>query len=187
MTTCPSPIQHNALAQAIEASLRTIPDYPKPGIQFKDMTTLLTDGSLFKQCIDALAHEVRGLDAQAILGVEARGFIVGAAAAYALGLPFVPVRKQGKLPAATFKQTYELEYGHDTLELHQQALPAGHRVVIMDDLLATGGTVRATCQLAQQAELNVVGALFVMELNALAGRQVLADHVPNVVSLLPIA
>jgi adenine phosphoribosyltransferase len=178
MLTSAPLLSPTALAQRLADMIRTIPDYPKPGIQFKDITTVLADGELFQQVNRALAQQAQALGAQAILGIEARGFILGAAVAHELGLPFVPVRKQGKLPAKVYRQTYALEYGEDTLELHQEALPAQTKVVILDDLLATGGTVKASLALAQQANLNVVGALFVVELDFLHGREAIQQASP---------
>ena len=149
---------------------------PKPGISFKDITTLLKDGQAYKAAIDALVDKVRELKADVIVGPEARGFLLGAPVAYALGIGFVPVRKPGKLPGETVSETYELEYGTDTLEVHADAILPGQRVAIVDDLLATGGTTSATVRLIEKTGAKVVGISFLIELSFLEGRKKLEDY-----------
>lgn len=160
----------------IQDRMRDIPDYPKPGVVFKDITPLLADDVAFGSVIDALvAHHGRGA-VDKVLGVEARGFIVAAPVAYHFGAGFVPVRKQGKLPADTYSAGYELEYGTETLEIHQDALRPGERVLIVDDVLATGGTARAAAQLARRGGAEVVGVSVLVELSFLEGRLKLPDE-----------
>jgi len=155
--------------------IRDIPDYPKPGITFKDITPLLADGDAFGACVSELACHMPS-DASLIVGVESRGFLFGAALAQLTGLGFVPVRKPGKLPADVHAIDYELEYGMDRLEIHRDALGHGQKVVIVDDLLATGGTAKATLDLVvNQLGADVVACLFVIELAFLGGRKQLAD------------
>ena len=151
--------------------IRNIPDFPKPGIQFKDITTLLKNGPAFQEIINGWRDRYVGMNVDAIVGAEARGFVFGGALAYALGLPFVPVRKPGKLPAATLAETFELEYGTDTLEIHKDALNPGDRVVLIDDLLATGGTMEAVIKLVERLGVEVVEIAFVVELPPLKGRE----------------
>ncbi len=156
--------------------IRTVPDFPQKGILFRDITTLLKDRGAFKGVIDAL-HEryvSRGVDL--IVGVESRGFILGGALAYRLGVGFVPVRKPGKLPAQTIRAEYELEYGRDTLEVHQDAIRNGDKVLVLDDLLATGGTALATCQLVRKLGGVVVEVAFLIELLDLKGREKLEGY-----------
>jgi len=154
----------------LKGLIREIPDWPRPGILFYDITTLLKDKVGFRQLIDGLADHYAGEVLDRVLGIEARGFIFGPALAYRLGTGFVPVRKPSKLPAETARVTYELEYGTDALEIHRDAIRPGDRVLIVDDLLATGGTARACARLARQLGANVVGAAFVVELEFLGGR-----------------
>lgn len=154
--------------------IRDIPDYPKPGIVFKDITPLLADGDAFGACISALACHVPN-DATLIVGVESRGFLFGAALAQLTGLGFVPVRKPGKLPADVHAIEYELEYGMDRLEIHRDALNHGQKVVLVDDLLATGGTAKATLDLINRLGADVVACLFVIELSFLKGRESLGE------------
>lgn len=156
--------------------IRVIEDFPKPGISFKDITSLLKSGETYHQAIDALADRVRPWKPELILGPEARGFLLGAPLAYALGVGFVPVRKPGKLPGETVSETYELEYGTDTLEVHAADLHAGQRIAIVDDLLATGGTMLATARLAEKAGAEVVGMSFLIELSELGGREKLKNY-----------
>ena len=154
--------------------IRDIPDFPKPGIVFKDISPLLANGSAFSACTSELSiHMPNNIDA--IVGIESRGFLFGAALAQLTGVGFVPIRKPGKLPADTHSIEYELEYGTDTLEIHRDALSAGHNVVVIDDLLATGGTAAATVKLIEKLGANVAACMFVVELDFLNGRQKLGD------------
>jgi adenine phosphoribosyltransferase len=156
--------------------IREIPDFPKPGILFYDITTLLKDKTGLATLIDALAEYYLEKKVDLVLGIEARGFIFGPALAYRLNAGFVPVRKPKKLPADTHKVTYQLEYGSDSLELHKDAVVKGQRVIIVDDLLATGGTAAATVQLARQAGAEIAGLGFVVELDFLSGRKKLDGY-----------
>jgi adenine phosphoribosyltransferase len=166
----------------LSSKIRAIPDFPVDGIVFRDITTLLADGDAFHSAVDAMYGEVRGLDVELVVGMESRGFIFAAPLAYLLGVGLVPVRKLGKLPAETIAVEYELEYGTNTLEIHRDALHPGQRVLIVDDLLATGGTVAATVDLVRQLGGVVVGAAFLIELAALGGRSRMDSH--PVISLL---
>ena len=150
--------------------IREVPDYPKPGILFYDVTTLLKDKQGLHALIDSLCNHYTGKHIDIVVGIEARGFIFAPALAYRLGAGFVPVRKPKKLPAKTAKVSYELEYGTDTLEIHEDAIQSGQRVLVCDDLLATGGTASATVKLARQLGGNVAGAAFAVELSFLNGR-----------------
>ncbi len=154
--------------------IRDIPDFPKPGIVFKDITPLLANGSAFGTSVSGLACQMPA-DVDAIIGIESRGFIFGAALAQQTGLGLIPVRKPGKLPADVHGVDYELEYGMDRLEIHRDAVSSGHRVVIVDDLLATGGTMHATIELIHQLGAEVAACLFVVELTFLNGRKRLQD------------
>ncbi len=162
--------------------IREVPGFPKPGILFYDITTLLKDKVGFARLIDALSEHYIGKEIDLVLGMEARGFIFGPALSYRLNAGFVPVRKPGKLPAATVKVSYELEYGSNTLEIHRDAIEKGQRVLIVDDLLATGGTAVATAKLASGLGAEIAGLAFVVELDFLKGREKLAGY--NVFSLL---
>ena len=153
----------------LKKHIRNIPDFPKPGILFKDITTLLKNKGAFKQAVDALAAKYKNKKIDLVVAVEARGFILGGAIAHRLGAGFVPVRKKGKLPYKTNSATYELEYGRDTLEIHHDAILSGERVLIVDDLLATGGTVEAVTDLIKQAKGKIVGIAFLIELKDLKG------------------
>jgi adenine phosphoribosyltransferase len=155
---------------ALKARIRHVPDFPKPGILFYDVTTLLRDPAGFRETVDALSAPFTGQGVQAVVGIESRGFILGAAVADRLGAGFVPVRKLGKLPARTIRATYDLEYGSDTLEIHEDGVERGQRVIIVDDLLATGGTARATVDLVRQSGGEILGLAFLIELGALGGR-----------------
>jgi len=168
--------------EELAAQIRDVPDFPKQGIVFKDITTLLNKGPAFRQAIDLLADRVREFEVDAVVGMESRGFIFAAPLAYLLGVGLVPVRKLGKLPAAVVSVEYELEYGSNTLELHVDALQPGQRVLIVDDLLATGGTVAATVELVERLEATVVAAAFLIELVFLNGRERLPDR--RVISLI---
>jgi adenine phosphoribosyltransferase len=150
--------------------IREVPDFPKPGILFYDITTLLKDKTGFRTVIDRMTEHVRPLKPDYVLGIEARGFIFAPALAYNLGAGFAPIRKPNKLPAAAERISYELEYGMDTLEIHKDAVPPGARVVIADDLLATGGTSLAAARLVEKLGGNVVGMAFMVELDFLKGR-----------------
>ena len=161
---------------SIRQMIRNIPDFPKPGIVFKDITPLLSDGNLFKRTIDILADRYRSQRIDMVLGIESRGFVIGAALAYQLGAGFCIVRKPGKLPYQTHKTSYALEYGTDSLEIHTDAISQNARVVIADDLLATGGTAAATAQLASQLGGTVVECAFVIELVFLKGRERVKPH-----------
>ena len=168
--------------EALKELVRTVPDFPKPGILFYDITTLLKDRVGFARLIDALSENYIGKEIDLVLGMEARGFIFGPALAYRLNAGFVPVRKPGKLPAETIKISYELEYGSNALELHKDAIERGQRILIVDDLLATGGTARATADLATALGAKIAGLAFVVELDFLNGREKLAGY--DVFSLL---
>jgi adenine phosphoribosyltransferase len=161
----------------LKALIRDIPDFPKPGILFRDITTLLRDRDGLRYTIDFLAQKCMDLDFQPdyVVGMESRGFIFGAPLAYKLEAGFVPVRKKGKLPAAVHQVEYELEYGTDMLEMHQDALHVGSRVLIVDDLIATGGTASATAQLLAKIGCELVGFGFIIELEDLQGRKNLPD------------
>jgi len=155
---------------------REVPDFPKPGINFYDITTLLKHPEGLRDTVDALAAEFEGQKIDSVIGVEARGFIFAPALAYHLGAGFVPVRKPKKLPAECVSISYDLEYGQDTLQIHRDAVGDGHRVIIADDLLATGGTARAVVDLVEQLGGTVVGLVFVVELEFLPGREKLAGY-----------
>ena len=158
----------------IAAVIRNIPDFPKPGIQFKDITTLLLNPEAFQQVVDTLVERYENNRPDAIVGVESRGFIFGSAMAYAMGIPFVLARKPGKLPGKTIKESFALEYGTDTVEMHEDAIQPGSRVLIVDDLLATGGTVAAVARLVERLGGAVMEAAFVVELPPLNGREKIA-------------
>src|SRR6266511_4814449 len=162
--------------------IRDISDFPKKGILFKDITTLLKDPVPYKQAIDQMTDHVRGYKPEIVIGMESRGFIFAAPIAYLLGAGFVPVRKLGKLPGEVISTEYDLEYGTNTLELHNDAIVAGERVLIVDDLLATGGTVSATINLVERLGGKVMAVAFLVELTALNGRERLGDY--EVVSLI---
>ncbi|HWX92909.1 MAG TPA: adenine phosphoribosyltransferase [Terriglobales bacterium] len=169
-------------SEQLKRLIREVPDFPKPGILFYDITTLLKDKTGFAQLIDLFSEHYIGKQIDLILGMEARGFIFGPALAYRLNAGFVPVRKPGKLPAATVKVEYELEYGSNALEVHKDAVQKGQRVLIVDDLLATGGTAEATARLATSLGGEIAGLAFVVELDFLNGREKLKPY--NVFSLL---
>ena len=155
--------------------IRDIPDFPKEGIIFKDITTLLKEKDAFKKSVDLLAQKFKKEKIEYVVGVEARGFIFGAAIAYKLGAGFIPVRKTGKLPHKTRKVSYELEYGTDELEIHEDAIPLKGRVLIIDDLLATGGTIKAVCDLVKEQGATIAGVAFLVELGFLKGKDKLKD------------
>jgi len=159
----------------LKEHIRDIPNFPKEGIIFKDISTLLKHPKAFGKSIDALAAEFKNSKAKYVVGVEARGFIFGAALAYKLGAGFIPVRKKGKLPYKTKSVTYQLEYGMDTLEIHEDAIAANSRVIVVDDLLATGGTVKAVIDLLKLQKAKIVGVAFLVELEFLKGKEKLKD------------
>jgi adenine phosphoribosyltransferase len=154
---------------------REIPDFPKKGIIFRDITTLLKNGTVFKQAIDRIASEYEPKIIDEIVCIDARGFLIGAALAYKMGCGVIPVRKSGKLPWKVNRKTYDLEYGKDTLEIHQDAFEPGQKVLIVDDVLATGGTAAAVVSLVREMHAEVVGATFLMELKDLKGKEKLKD------------
>lgn len=158
----------------IKSRIRTIPDFPKPGILFRDVTTLFQDPKGLRKAVDELVFHYAGEPIDKVAGIEARGFIVGAALAHQLSVGFIPLRKKGKLPRSTLSESYALEYGQDTIEMHEDAVKPGERVLLVDDLLATGGTALAGARLLRQVEgVQVVGAAFVVELPDLGGRAAL--------------
>ena len=157
-------------AEELRAKIREIPDFPKPGILFYDITTLLKDRVAYKESIDQMLAPYAGEQIDVVVGMESRGFIFSAAMAYQLGAGLVPVRKLGKLPAETITVEYALEYGSNTLEVHRDAIAPGQKVLIVDDLLATGGTVKGTIELVERLKGDVVGLAFLVELNSLKGR-----------------
>lgn len=168
--------------EELKESIRVIPDFPKKGILFRDITTLLRDARSFHRAVDYIAHRYIDKDIKYIVGIEARGFILGAALAYKLNKGIVLVRKPGKLPSNTIKVTYDLEYGQDSLEIHKDALNSGDRVIICDDVLATGGTVKATIELVEKLNASIYECVFLAELSALGGREKLKGY--DVFSLL---
>lgn len=159
----------------LAAALRTVPDFPAPGVQFKDLTPVLADPALFEELLAALAAPWADADVTHVVGVESRGYWFGAALAARLGAGFLPARKPGKLPGATLRETYALEYGEDAIELHADDLPAGARVLVHDDVIATGGTAAAACRLVASAGATVVGVSFAVEIAFLDGRAALPD------------
>lgn len=161
--------------ETLKSKIRDIVDFPKPGIVFKDITTLLRDASSFNRAVDLLGHRYLDQKVDVVLGIEARGFLIGAALAYKLNKGVILVRKPGKLPYKTHSATYELEYGTDTLEIHQDAIEPGQRVLIADDVLATGGTVRAVVDLVRRLGGEVVECAFLSELTFLKGRDKIVD------------
>ena len=160
----------------LEDYVISIPDFPKPGIIFRDITGILEDADGLKLAIDSLQKELEGLDFDVIAGTESRGFIFGMPLAYNLHKPFVPIRKKGKLPREVVRQSYDLEYGSATIEMHKDALKPGQKVVLVDDLIATGGTIEAAAKLVEQLGGEVVKMLFVMELAGLTGREKLSRY-----------
>jgi adenine phosphoribosyltransferase len=161
--------------EQIQSAIRTIPDFPQPGIQFRDITPVLADADLFRQVIDLLAEKTINFGAEKVVGIDARGFLFGAAVAYKLGLGFVPIRKKGKLPFKTIRFSYALEYGTADMEIHVDAVRPGEKIVLVDDLLATGGTAAAAAHLVQELGAKVAAALFFIELADLDGRKHLGD------------
>lgn len=167
----------------VKSKIRDIKDFPKEGIIFRDITTALKDAETLKVIVDYLCEQFKDIKIDYIAGIESRGFILGMPMAYKMGIGFVPVRKPNKLPAATYSQEYALEYGTDKIEIHQDAFPQGANVLVVDDLLATGGTAEAACKLVKKAGANLVGTAFLIELTALNGRDKLVDS-PKIVSML---
>ena len=161
---------------ALTAKIRDIPDFPEKGILFKDITPLIGDGPAFQAAVEGMAAPFKGLGVDAVVAIEARGYILGAPIATLLGTGFVPVRKVGKLPWRTYRVEYALEYGSATMEMHEDALLSGHRVLIVDDVLATGGTLAATIKLVEQAGAKVAGMAVLLEIGALDGRKNLAGY-----------
>lgn len=161
----------NSLTDELRAAIRAIPDYPKPGIVFRDITTLLQDARAFRRAVDALVHPYIGTGLDQVAGIEARGFILGGAIAHQLTSGFVSIRKKGKLPRETVRIAYSLEYGIDEMEMHRDALQPGEKVVIVNDLIATGGTAEAAVKLCQEIGADVVAACFVIDLPDLGGRK----------------
>jgi len=168
----------------LKSRIRTIPDFPKPGIQFRDITTLLKDPFGFRKLVDDLVQPFAGKRVDAVAGIEARGFIIGGAVAHQLSTGFIPVRKKNKLPWDTIGQDYELEYGTDRVEIHRDAVGEGETVLIVDDLLATGGTALATLDLLRQAGADIVGCSFVVDLPDLGGRKRLEEQGVSVLTLV---
>jgi adenine phosphoribosyltransferase len=168
--------------ESLKAAIRDVPDFPKKGIVFKDITTLLKDPARFRRAVDLLALLCGGEKADKVVAIESRGFILGSLLADRLGVGFVPVRKPGKLPARTLKASYELEYGTDSLEIHEDALARGERVLVVDDLIATGGTARAVGDLTEKLGASVAAYLFLVELTFLNGREKLKGQ--KVLSLI---
>jgi adenine phosphoribosyltransferase len=164
------------LAERLRAVVTDVPDFPREGVLFRDLTTLFGNGAAFHDAVEALAQAHRGQRVDLVVGVESRGFVVGGALAYALGTGFVPVRKQGRLPRETLSVSYQLEYGEGVLEIHRDAVAAGQRVLVVDDLLATGGTAAATVSLVEQLGGEVVGIAFLVELEALGGGRLLGER-----------
>jgi adenine phosphoribosyltransferase len=153
----------------LKASIRTIPDYPKPGIMFRDITTLLADARAFRRAIDELVQPYAGSKISKVAGIEARGFILGGAVAHQMSAGFIPIRKKGKLPHETVSIAYSLEYGVDQMEMHKDAVVRGEKVILVDDLVATGGTAEAACRLLTQMGAEIVAACFIVDLPELGG------------------
>ncbi len=162
--------------ERLKEKIRNIPDFPKKGILFRDITTLIKDGAAFKEVIDSLANRYDGKTVDVVASIEARGFILGGALAYRLGAGIIPMRKKGKLPSETCEAGYELEYGEDALEIHRDAVSPGDNVLIVDDLLATGGTASAAVKLVEQLGGGIVELAFLIELTELKGREKLSSY-----------
>ncbi len=166
---------HELTLNDLKSAIRDVPDFPIKGIVFKDITTLLRDGNLFAEAVDYMYDHFREKEIEVIAGIESRGFIFGTALAYKLNIGFVPIRKPGKLPAEKISEEYELEYGTDQLEIHRDAIKKGQRVLLVDDLLATGGTAQAAARLIEDLDGDLVGIAFLIELSFLNGRKALKD------------
>lgn len=164
------------LESEFKAAIRKVPNFPKKGIMFRDITTLWKDGRLLRKCTDVLYERYKNKSVDAVLGIEARGFVVGATLAERLGVGFVPLRKVGKLPGEKISESYDLEYGTATLEIHRDAIEKGERILIVDDLIATGGTALAAAKLVEVLRGKVVGFAFIVELSALKGRDALKGY-----------
>ena len=164
------------ILENLHNAIRIIPDFPKKGISFKDITTLLKEGDLFAEAIDYMYDHYRNKSIDLIAAIEARGFVLGAALAYKLNVGFIPIRKPGKLPGATISESYQLEYGEDRLEIHEGAISAENKVLLVDDLLATGGSAQAACKLIEKLNGNVIGIGFLIELAFLNGRDKLKKY-----------
>ena len=171
----------------LRAAIRTIPDYPKPGVMFRDITTLLADARAFRRAIDELVQPLAGAKIDKVAGIEARGFILGGAIAHQLSVGFIPIRKKGKLPFETMGEAYELEYGVDEVEIHVDAIGKGDRVLLVDDLIATGGTASAAIRLLERAGAEIVLCSFVVDLPDLGGADKLRAMGKQVVSLIDFA
>lgn len=163
--------------------IRTVPDWPKPGVQFRDITTLMSDASVFKQLIDGFVERYSEVDFDVVVGIDARGFILGAPIAYALDKGFIPVRKKGKLPFDTIEEAYDLEYGQAEIQIHSDALSAGQKVLIIDDLIATGGTLEAACKLVQRSRAVIVECAAIIDLPDLGGSKKVSEAGINVYAL----
>ena len=166
----PAGAMNNSLDDTLRKAIRTIPDYPKPGILFRDITTLLGNAGAFRRAVDELVHPYAGLGVAKIAGIEARGFILGGAMAHQLSCGFIPIRKKGKLPHETVRVAYSLEYGLDEMEMHKDAVVPGEKVILVDDLIATGGTAEGAVKLLTQMGAQIVAACFVIDLPDLGGR-----------------
>ncbi|SMH51156.1 adenine phosphoribosyltransferase [Mesorhizobium australicum] len=175
---------NSTLEQTLLSAIRTIPDYPKPGILFRDITTLLGDARAFRRAVDELVHPYSGTGVAKIAGIEARGFILGGAMAHQLSSGFVPIRKKGKLPHTTVRVAYSLEYGVDEMEMHTDAVQPGEKVILVDDLIATGGTAEGAVKLLKQMGADIVAACFVIDLPDLGGRKKLEALGVNVRTLV---
>jgi len=181
MNQDPAPIQDKfGLENEVKESIREIADFPKPGILFKDITPILSNPTLTHKVLEALYERYRNMNLDAVVGVESRGFLFGMLLAHKLGIPFIPVRKKGKLPFETISESYELEYGEATLELHIDSIHKGQRILIHDDLLATGGTIEATCKLITRMGGIIQSCCFIINLEALGGEKRLFNYTKNV-------
>lgn len=174
----------STLKQTLVDAIRNIPDYPKPGVMFRDITTLLGNARAFRRAVDELVHPYAGGKVDKVAGVEARGFIIGGAMAHQLSSGFVPIRKKGKLPHDTVRIAYSLEYGVDEMEMHRDAIVSGEKVILVDDLIATGGTAEAAVKLLQQMGADIVSACFIIDLPDLGGRRKLEALGVNVRTLV---
>jgi adenine phosphoribosyltransferase len=165
----------SSVQDTLRAAIRNIPDYPKPGIMFRDITTLLGNPQAFRRAVDELVHPYAGMKVDKIAGIEARGFILGGAMAHQMAAGFIPIRKKGKLPHDIVRIAYSLEYGVDEMEMHRDAVQPGEKVILVDDLIATGGTAEGATKLLRQMGAEIVAACFVIDLPALGGRKKLED------------